>query len=302
MRKLILWLARRDWLRDLATGWAPAQTFAHRFAAGETLAEAVDVTRSLNARGFRVTLDHLGEEVGGVAGALDAAGDYRRCVEVVDGEGLDATISVKLTQLGLGVDAQLAEANLRRVVGKADQKDNFVEVDMEGSAYTEPTLRIFRSVFADFKNVGVAIQSYLHRSRRDVAELIRLNAPVRLVKGAYDERKELAFQDKKEVDENFVVLMRDLLDAGAPTAIATHDEEMVAATLDHASSNGGPGQELEFQMLYGIHRELQDRLLERGHPVRIYVPFGSDWFPYMMRRIAERPANMRFVLRAMLGR
>lgn len=302
MRKLILWLARRAWMRDLATGWTPAQKFAHRFAAGETLADAVEVTRSLNARGFSVTLDHLGEEVEGVAGALDAAGDYRRCIEVVDDESLDATISVKLTQLGLGFDAALAEANLRRVVGKADQKDNFVEVDMEGSAYTEPTLRIFRSVFADFKNVGVAIQSYLRRSRRDVADLIRSNAPVRLVKGAYDEPKELAFQDKEQVDENFVVLMRNLLDAGAPTAIATHDEEMVAATLDYASSNGATGQELEFQMLYGINRKLQDKLLGEGHPVRIYVPFGSDWFPYMMRRIAERPANMRFVLRAMLGR
>jgi proline dehydrogenase len=289
-------------MEELATGWAPAQKFARRFAAGETLAEAVRVTRSLNAEGFRVTLDHLGEEVEGVASALDAARDYGTCIDVIDEESLDATISVKLTQLGLGLDMELAEANLRRVLARAEAKGNFVEVDMEGSAYTEPTLRIFHSVVADFENVGIAIQSYLRRSREDVAELARRDAPVRLVKGAYDEPRELAFQDKRKVDENFVALMKDLLDAGVPTAIATHDEEMVDATLDHASSNGGPGQALEFQMLYGINRTLQKKLLEAGHPVRIYVPFGSDWFPYMMRRIAERPANMRFVLRAVLGR
>lgn len=249
-----------------------------------------------------MALDHLGEEVAGIAGALEATDDYRTCIEVVDDEKLDATISVKLTQLGLALDSEMAEENLRRVVRKADQTENFVEIDMEGSTYTEPTLRIFHSVFADFENLGIAIQSYLRRSRQDVAELIRVNAPVRLVKGAYDEPKELAFQEKQDVDENFLLLMRDLLDGGARTAIATHDETMVAATLDYVSSNGGPGRGLEFQMLYGVHRELQDELLRKGHPVRIYVPFGSDWFPYMMRRIAERPANLLFVLRAMLER
>lgn len=301
MRKLILWMSESDRLRKVATQWSPAQKFARRFAAGETMEQALAVTETLNDQGFKVTLDHLGEEVSGAAGALRAVEDYSTCIDVLARESLDATISVKLTQLGLNVDTDLVETNLRRLARKARERDSFVRIDMEGSAYTEATLRIFRSVFRDHANVGIAIQSYLRRSEEDIADLIRLGAPVRLVKGAYDEPKELAFEEKQRVDENFVRLMQLLIDAGVPTAIATHDEAMIDSTLSYMSDNSGSNHDVEFQMLYGVNRELQRKLLRDGHPVRVYVPFGSDWFHYMMRRIAERPANAWFVVRAMVG-
>lgn len=301
LRPLLLSLAERERLKELLLRLPIVRRTAERFVAGETLSEALDAAAALNGAGFRVTLDYLGESVRAREEAEAATRSYESSLEEIRAREADSTISLKLTQLGLDIDEELCGENLRRIVARAARLANFVRIDMEGSRHTEATLRTFHRVFAAHRNVGVVIQSYLRRSAEDVEELVRVGAPVRLCKGAYREPPSIAFQTKREVDASFVRLMRRLLDGGAPTAIATHDERMIEATLEHARRNGIGEEGFELQMLYGVRRDYQRRLVDRGHRMRIYVPYGRQWYSYFMRRMAERPANLWFVLRALLG-
>lgn len=301
LRRLLLYLSERQDLKERFLQVPAVRRVAERFVAGEELPDALDAAQRLNDEGLLVTLDHLGESVENPAHTRRAVSDYLRSLERIDDRSARSTISLKLTQLGLAIDRGLSVENLRRVVERAADLDNFVRVDMEGSDYTQATLEVFAEVFRDHDNVGVVIQSYLRRSERDVERLVEMGAPVRIVKGAYDEPPEVAFQEKEEVDRNFVRLTRLLLEGGAPTAVATHDERMIDAALDHARGLGLSPGDLELQMLYGVRRPYQRELADAGHPVRIYLPYGSDWYPYLMRRMAERPANLWFVIRAALG-
>lgn len=301
LKQTLLFLSEQKELKDVLFRLPYARKMASRFVAGDTSEEALAVARRLNDEGFRVTLDLLGESVTDRAMAEAAAGEYRRSLDEIAVSQAESTISLKLTQLGLDIDPEFCYENLLGVVRHAADLGNFVRIDMESSAHTRSTLEIFHRVFAEHRNVGVVIQSYLHRSEADVAELVRLKAPVRLCKGAYKEPPSVAFQNKKDVDENFVHLMRMLLDGGAPTAIASHDEQMIEATLQHAQRNHIPDDAFELQMLYGVRRDYQKQLVANGLAMRIYLPYGSQWYSYFMRRMAERPANLLFVARAALG-
>ncbi|UCG75228.1 MAG: proline dehydrogenase family protein [Gemmatimonadota bacterium] len=302
IRRALLFLSEQDGLKPLIFALPGSRAVSLRFVAGDTLQDAVRAASELNRSGFRVTLDFLGESVTDRAEARTASAAYRASLDAIDGSAATSTISLKLTQLGLDIDEAFCEGNLRSIVERAQELDNFVRIDMESSEYTERTLRIFRRVFVDHSNVGVVIQSYLRRSEEDVRELVRLGAPVRLCKGAYQEPAEIAFQDRREVDGNFVTLMRRLLDGGAPTAIATHDDRMIEATLEHVARSGIADDAFEFQMLYGVRRDYQRELVQQGYGMRIYVPYGSQWYSYLMRRMAERPQNLLFGVRAVLGR
>lgn len=294
-------MSEREAVRDALLRLPAARRTAERFVAGDTLADALQAARELNASGFRVTLDYLGESVTDRTAAEAATRAYEESLESIHASDAESTISLKLTQLGLDIEEDFCADNLARVIRRAAALDNFVRIDMESSEYTEATLRLFRRTFERHRNVGVVIQSYLRRSEADVEELVRIGAPVRLCKGAYDEPEEVAYRDGAEVDASFVRLMRTLLDGGASTAIATHDMRMIDATREHASRRGISRDAFEFQMLYGVRRDIQARLVDEGYHMRIYVPYGSEWYPYLMRRMAERPANLWFVLRAMLG-
>ncbi len=301
LRKTLLFLSERDRAREMLLKLPAARRAAERFVAGERLETALTTARSLNEGGFRVTLDYLGESVTEREEARRAAEAYEESLEAIDESDARSTISLKLTQLGLELDESFCADHLRRIVRRAAELNNFVRIDMESSAFTEATLRVFRRVFAEHRNVGVVIQSYLRRSEGDVRTLVDLGAPVRLCKGAYDEPASVAYQKKSEVDASFLRLMRLLLDGGAPTAIATHDGAMIDATRQHVARSGIGKDAFEFQMLYGVRRALQARLVEKGFGMRIYVPYGDEWYPYFMRRMAERPANLWFVLRALMG-
>jgi proline dehydrogenase len=276
---------------------------SRRFVAGETLDEAIAVVRDLNARGMDVTLDHLGESVEREDQALQATDDYIKILERLDGEAeVKASISIKPTQVGLSIDPAFCCQNLRRVAEAARDCGNFVRMDMESSDYTKATLDMFYELFAEFKDLGAVIQSYLRRSEADVEKLASLAAPVRLCKGAYSEPDQLAFQKKEEVNGSFIRLLEILMDSEAPLAVASHDGLMIDAAKRLMKSNPGRKAPVEFQMLYGIRRDLQAQLVDEGYGMRVYVPYGNEWYPYFMRRMAERPANLLFVLRAMKGK
>lgn len=298
---MLLWMSDRDDVRDLLFKLPFSRSAASRFVAGDRHEDALTVATELNRQGFRVTLDLLGESVSERAEAERATAEYSDSLELIEQSEASTTISLKLTQLGLDISTEFCTDNLRRIVERADVLGNFVRIDMEHSAYTERTLQVFCSVFGEHQNVGIVIQSYLKRSEQDVKRLIDLGAPVRLCKGAYQEPSSVAFQDKAKVDSSYVRLMQLLLDGGTPTAIATHDERMIEATLEYAQANKIARDAYELQMLYGVRRRLQRELVADGLPVRLYLPYGSQWYSYFMRRMAERPANLLFVLRAMLG-
>lgn len=298
---MLLWMSDRDDVRDLLFRLPFSRSAASRFVAGHKHEDALAVATELNRQGFRVTLDLLGESVSERAEAERATAEYADSLELIEQSEASTTISLKLTQLGLDISTDFCTANLRRIVERADVLGNFVRIDMEHSDYTERTLQVFCNVFGEHQNVGIVIQSYLKRSEQDVKRLIGLGAPVRLCKGAYQEPSSVAFQDKAQVDSSYVRLMQLLLDGGTPTAIATHDERMIEATLEYAQANKIDRDAYELQMLYGVRRRLQRELVADGLPVRLYLPYGSQWYSYFMRRMAERPANLLFVLRAMLG-
>jgi proline dehydrogenase len=243
------------------------------------------------------SLDHLGENVTSREQALRAQQTYLQTLERIWQEGLNSNISLKLTQLGLDWDAEFCAQLLESIVRRAEELDNFVRIDMESSAYTARTLELCKRMRAKSTAVGAVIQSYLYRSEQDVRELIAIGCRIRLCKGAYNEPPEVAFPRKADVDANFVRLMKLLLSSGIYHAIATHDPRMISATKEFVREKGIPADQFEFQMLYGIRPDLQRQLVQEGYRLRIYIPFGRDWFPYFMRRLAERPANVLFLFR-----
>jgi proline dehydrogenase len=271
--------------------------FARRFIAGETTDEAIACARRIEQDGMLVTLDHLGERVTSREAATRATREYMAIVEAIAAAGISRNISVKLTQLGLDIDRATSVDNIRRVLDVAEKADFFVRIDMEGSPYTEQTFEAFETLWGiGCRNIGTVVQAYLKRSPKDLERLIALGTRVRLVKGAYREPKEIAYQDKEDVDRAFLDLMKRLLQTGTYPAIATHDPDLIDATRRFAAEQGIEKSRFEFQMLFGIRRDLQRTLVRDGHPFRVYVPFGTDWFPYFMRRLGERPANVAFVV------
>ena len=297
-------LSRSATLKRLASryGMATPDSFARRFIAGETIDEAVLVARSLQSNGLHLTLDYLGESVRTIDEAAAATRTYLSLIESIVSSGIERNLSLKLTQLGVDVDRATCVDNLRRILDPAQRHGFFVRIDMENSPYTDVTLEVFETLWQqEYRNVGVALQACLLRTEQDVRRMNELGARVRLVKGAYKEPSTVAYQRKSDVDDAYLRLMRLLLDAGHYPAIATHDERMLDATCAYAKERGFPGDRYEFQMLYGIRRDLQASLTGKGHRVRVYVPFGREWFPYFMRRLGERPANVGFVLRGILG-
>lgn len=296
-------LSRSTALARLASryGMATKNSFARRFIAGETVDEAIEVARDLQSRGLRLTLDYLGESVHTIEEAAAATREYVRLIGVLEAAGIERNISLKLTQLGAGVDRATCVDNMRRILDPAARHGFFVRIDMENSPWTQMTLDVFETLWQqDYRNVGIALQAYLRRTEQDVRRMNALGARVRLVKGAYKEPPSVAFPEKSDVDTNFLRLTRLLLDQGNYPAIATHDEALITATKAHATARGITNDRFEFQMLYGIRRDLQASLVREGYRVLVYVPFGRQWFPYFMRRLGERPANVGFVLRAIL--
>ena len=297
-------LAQISTLQRLASkyGMAPGSGFARRFIAGESIEEAVTAAGALQRQGLLLTLDYLGESVSSAAAAAAAAADYIKIINAIVNSGIERNISLKLTQLGLDVDRATAVDNMRRILEPADANGFFVRIDMENSPYTEATLEILDTLWRQgHRQIGTVIQSYLKRSAADIGRLNALGSRVRLVKGAYKEPKDVAYQKKSEVDAAFVELMQLLLDQGTYPAIATHDPDMIDATKSYARSKGYPNSNFEFQMLFGIRRDLQAALVKEGYRVRVYVPFGKQWYPYFMRRLGERPANVSFVLKGILS-
>jgi len=296
LRGTLLYLADRQSIRHFVTHNRLGRSSARRFVAGETLEEAIQAARALNQRGLTVSLDHLGENVTDAAEATSAAGDYCKILDAIKQSALDANISIKLTALGLDIDAALCEANVRQVLDRAKSYGIFVRVDMEAGAYTERTLRLVECLRQEYEEVGTVIQSYLYRSAKDVESLIASHTRVRLVKGAYKELPEIAYPHKEDVDRSYQQLMRQLLAHGIYPAIATHDVALIREAKAFSASNGIDKSRFEFQMLYGIRRDLQEQLIREEYHVRVYVPYGTQWYPYLTRRLAERPANLLFVL------
>ncbi len=286
-------------VRAAFTGTSAGLALAHRFVAGETLAEGMAAARELNKQGIRTSLDHLGEEVGDPAACRSAQRVYLDCIEQISEQGIDGNISVKLTQLGMGVDDDLASGQLKELAAAAADAGQSVSVDMEDSRWTESTVRLYSEAQQESGNLGLAIQACLHRSAADVAALAPLGGHIRLCKGAYAEPADVAMQSKEAVDANFALLMSRLMaEEGCMPAIATHDERLVEVALILAQ---GRTNYFEFQMLYGVRQPLQRRLLEAGQRLRVYVPYGSQWYPYLTRRLAERPANVSFFLKALFA-
>jgi proline dehydrogenase len=330
VRSLILKTSSRKSVERMVRHWRMFQPLVKRFIAGDTLAEALQASKALLDKGFFVTLDYLGENTSTEAEAFAAKKTFIEMLEAIAkavpnpiptapvsagvsanrGSGIAdlgseifrpelLNISIKLTQCGLDLGNEVAEKNLREVVWAAAEKHNFVRVDMEASAYTERTLKIVERVWIDMKNMGTVLQSYLRRTDKDVDHVIDLGMRVRLVKGAYLEPAVVAFPDKKHVDEAYVSEAKKLIARGNYPAIATHDESIIDALVTYVKNEEIDKSRFEFQMLYGIRRDLQDRLLKEGYNVRIYVPFGDQWYPYFTRRLAERPANAFFILKSL---
>jgi len=298
LRNLILGVAGRPIVRRMATS-GPGRAVALRFVAGENLDQGLAVTRALCAEGFSVALDHLGENVTSADAADAAAAVYREAIERVAAEGLNATVTLKPTQMGLDVDAGLAHANVSKLCAAAAAHGSSLTLDMEDHRYTDRTVEMCLRLDGEFGGrAGIALQSALYRTPADLDRLI--SVPVRLVKGAYKEPPEIGYPRKVDVDRAYAQMLARLLREGFYPMIATHDERLVRYALRLARQSGRASDTFEFQMLYGIRRDLQRRLLDGGSRVRVYVPFGSDWYPYLIRRLAERPANIGFFLSALI--
>jgi proline dehydrogenase len=311
-RSFFISLSKAGWARRLVTRWGFAWRFVSRFVAGDTLEKAITVIRNLNDHGIMATLDNLGEHTSRPEEAGEAAHEVIRALEKIDETGVRANVSLKLSQLGLVLDEDLCRENLRGILQRARELNSFIRIDMEDSSLTAQTLRLFDWAREQgFDNVGVVIQAYLYRSEADICQIMEKKGRVRLCKGAYDEPPGVAFPQKKDVDANYDHLATQLIEgalkAGAPQvstdgrvppipAFATHDEARVRFAQAEARRLGLSKGALEFQMLYGIRRDLQEKLAGEGYPVRVYVPYGTQWYPYFMRRLAERPANLWFIL------
>jgi len=312
LRSFFIYLSKANWARKLVMGMSFARKMSARFVAGEKLTDAIRVIKDLNAKGIHATLDHLGEHTATAEDSRSATRDILQALDAIQESGVRANVSVKLTQFGLIVDPKLCADNLAAIVARAASYNNFVRVDMEDSPVTQITLDIMREMLQrGYDNVGIVIQAYLYRSEADIRQLIQDCYTVRLCKGAYKEPAKVAFPKKKDVDANYDKLAAMLIDGakekGCPTAtddgrfppvpgLATHDARRVEFAKAYARKIGLPQEAIEFQMLYGIRRELQDQLASEGYPVRVYVPYGTEWYPYYMRRLAERPANVWFFI------
>jgi len=302
MRALLLRLSESKRLAPLMMHNGASRRVARRFVAGETLDDAVEAAREVNRRLQLASLDLLGENVSDQAGARRAAEGYLAVFDRIAQERLDANVSLKLTQLGLDLSEDLCLELLEKIVAHATSQGNFVRIDMEGSAYTQRTVEIAKRVRAKYTGVGTVMQAYLYRTEKDVQDLLATGCRLRLCKGAYKEPPDVAFPKKSDVDANYVKLMKTLLPSGIYHGIATHDPAMIEATKDFAREQNIKRDQFEFQMLYGIRADLQEKLVRDGFRVRVYIPYGVDWFPYFMRRLAERPANVAFFLRNLLPR
>jgi proline dehydrogenase len=298
MRQGLLWLSEQQKVFNFVRRNGLARKFASRFVAGETVQDAVRAAWELAKRGITPSLDLLGESVEVEAEAVAARDQYLVMLDQMAAQGVEVNVSVKLTQMGLDVDEDLCYVNTASILDKARQLHGFVRLDMEGSAYTPRTLDFFtQRLFGTYgAHCGVVIQSALRRSERDIADLISMKARVRLCKGAYLEPPEVAFPDKADVDRNYVLLMERLLVEGNYPGIATHDEAIINQARKFVRRQNIGAERFEFQMLYGVRRDLQGRLRQTGYRMRVYIPFGTQWYPYLMRRLAERPANIAFIL------
>lgn len=299
LRGTLLYLSEQPTLKSIVGG-PLTRPLVRRFVAGETLQEAVETARQINAQGMTVALDYLGEAVHTTQEASAAALQYIAMLQLIERHGLRAYASLKPTQMGLDVDSALCRRNIERIVAQAAQAGIFVRLDMESSDYTDATLELVQAIHEHHDNVGVVIQAYLFRSEDDIRTLNQRGIGVRLCKGAYNEPPTVAFANKADTDANFIKLMKMLLLDGTNPGVATHDERMIEATCNFAAHQGVGKDHFEFQMLYGIRRDLQDQLTRDGYRMRVYLPYGSEWYPYLMRRMAERPANLLFVVKGAL--
>lgn len=312
LRSFLIYLSRAAWAQKLVTNWGIAWSVASRFVAGVTVEDAIGVIRGLNETCINATLDQLGENTSTVEEADKATSDIVQVLDEIEKAGVRANVSIKLTQIGMGLDEEICRQNLVRILDQAKRYGTFVRIDMEDTLYTETTLAMYYSMLQrgfSVTQVGIVVQAYLYRTEADVRRLLEYNVHLRLVKGAYDEPSDRAFPKKADVDANFDLLTKIMIDAACKIetnkvsadgrvppipAIATHDEKRVAFARQYAEKVGLPRDAIEFQMLYGIRRDLQDQLVKQGYPVRVYIPFGPEWYPYFMRRLAERPANIWF--------
>lgn len=302
MRSFLLSLSENKRLAPLIMRNGVSRRVARRFVAGEGLDDAVEAARELNAAMRLASLDLLGENVSDETGARQAAENYLAIFERIEREKLDANVSLKLTQLGIDLDESLCQDLLEKIVAHATAHGNFVRIDMEGSAYTQRTVDIAKRMRAKYSGVGTVMQAYLYRAEKDVQDLLSAGCRLRLCKGAYQEPPDIAFPKKADVDANYVKLMKLILPSGIYHGIATHDPAMIQATKDFVREKNIARDQFEFQMLYGIRTDLQEQLVRERYRLRVYIPYGTDWFPYFMRRLAERPANLAFFLRNLLPR
>jgi proline dehydrogenase len=312
LRSFLIYLSKAAWAQKLVTNWSIAWRVASRFVAGVNVGEAIRVIRELNDHCINATLDHLGEHTSTVEEADKATDDILQILDEIAKAGIRANVSIKLTQIGMGLDEEICRHNLIRILEHVKKHGNFLRIDMEDTPYTDTTLAIFYSMLQrgfNVNQVGLVVQSYLYRTEADVRRLLEYKTHLRLVKGAYKEPSDKAFPKKADVDANFDLLTKLMIDAACRVelntisadgrvppipAIATHDDKRIAFAKQYAQKVGLPKDGLEFQMLFGIRRDLQEQLVKQGYPVRIYVPFGTHWYPYFMRRLAERPANIWF--------
>jgi proline dehydrogenase len=312
LRSFLIYLSKASWAQRLVTGWKFAWKAASRFVAGNTIQDAISAVKELNAKGINVTLDHLGESTSTREEATRAADEVIELLDQIQASDVRANVSVKLTQIGLALDESMCSQNLERILTHAKKYNNFVRIDMEDTPYTDQTIALLRQMRQKgFEKVGLVVQSYLYRTEKDTRDLLAEGVRFRLVKGAYKEPAELAFPKKANVDANFDLLTQIMIDAslanGAPTlsadgrippvpALGTHDPNRIEFGKNYAAKVNLPKQALEFQMLYGIRRDLQEACVKDGYPVRVYVPYGTHWYPYFVRRLAERPANVWFFI------
>ena len=298
LRQAFLTMSNSRDLQNIALHNGAARKFALRFVAGETLDQAVAAIAALNKNGITATFDHLGENISTEAEAVAAADSYIEVLKRIVSSGIESNVSLKLTQMGMDISEELCFRNVARICECAKENDNFVRIDMESSAYTDRTLNVFRKLWHEFgyRNVGVVLQAYLYRTAKDVQEMNSLGARVRLCKGAYNEPESVAFPKKEDVDANYAKLTKMLLTKGNYPGIATHDSRLIEYTKRFAEKRKIEPSRFEFQMLYGVRRKSQVELAQQGYNMRVYVPYGQEWYPYFMRRLAERPANVVFVV------
>lgn len=300
LKAILLYLSRQKGIQGFMLNFGVTRKVVDRFVSGEKLEDGLNAVKKVNSEGAIATLDHLGEEVSEAGEAIAATEVYLDALDQIKDNGVDTNVSVKPTQVGLKIDKELCEENFAQIIERAKKHDNFVRMDMEGSDCTQNTLEVFKSLRKKYDNVGIVIQSYLYRSDKDVDQVLELGGRIRLCKGAYKEPKEIAFPKKQQVDENFEKLMQKMLLSGIYHGVATHDEKLIEKTKEFAQKNGLPKDSFEFQLLYGIRTELARKLVREAYNVRIYIPFGREWYPYFMRRLAERPANLFFFLKNFL--